>query len=227
MTTTSSSTSTTAIQDVIAATKSSTNALSATSAADIQDRFLTLLVTQLRNQDPLSPMDNAQITTQLSQISTVSGIDKLNDTVSTLAAALATSQSIASSSMIGRQVVAPGSTLALADKKSAGAIELAEAADQVTISVTGPAGDIVRRFELGPTAAGLKAFTWDGTTQDGRAAKDGSYTFKVEAVRAGKPVSATTHIVGTVTGVGVAGKDPSVIVNGATEVRFADVKRIQ
>jgi flagellar basal-body rod modification protein FlgD len=217
----------TAIQDVIAATKSATGPLAATSAADIQDRFLTLLVTQLKNQDPLSPMDNSQITTQLSQISTVSGIDKLNDTMSTLATALATSQSMASTSMIGRQVVTPGHDLTLADKKSAGAIELAEAADQVTVSIMGPAGDVVRRLELGPSAAGLQAFTWDGTAQDGRAAKDGAYTFKAEAVRAGKPVSAATHIVGTVTGIGVSGKDPTVIVNGATEVRFADVRRVQ
>jgi hypothetical protein len=79
----------TAIQDVIAATKNTTSPLAAASANDIQDRFLTLLVTQLKNQDPLSPMDNAQITTQLSQISTVSGIDKLNATMSSLASALA------------------------------------------------------------------------------------------------------------------------------------------
>jgi flagellar basal-body rod modification protein FlgD len=217
----------TAIQDVIAATKSATGPLAASSAADIQDRFLTLLVTQLKNQDPLSPMDNAQITTQLSQISTVSGIDKLNDTVSTLAAALATSQTMSSASMIGRQVVAPGHTLVLADKKSAGAIELAQAADQVTVSIMGPAGDVVRRLELGPSSAGLQAFTWDGTAQDGRAAKDGTYTFKAEAVHAGKPVSAATHMVGTVTGVGVSGKDPAVVVNGSTEVRFADVRRVQ
>jgi flagellar basal-body rod modification protein FlgD len=217
----------TAIQDVISATKSSTGPPAATSSADIQDRFLTLLVTQLRNQDPLSPMDNAQITTQLSQISTVSGIDKLNATMSSLAAALATSQSMASTSMIGRQVVAPGSTLTLADKHAGAALELAEAADQVTVTIMGPAGDVVRRLELGPSAAGMKAFTWEGNAQNGSAAKDGNYTFKVDAVRAGKAVGATTHIVGTVTGIGVSGQDPSVIVNGSTEVRFADVKRVQ
>lgn len=216
-----------AIQDVIAATKSSTNPFGATSAEDIQDRFLTLLVTQLKNQDPLSPMDNAQITTQLSQISTVSGIDKLNDSVSTLAAALATTQTLSSAAMIGREVVVPGSTLRLADKKSAGAIELAEPAEQVKVNILGPAGDVVRTLELGPGEAGLQAFSWDGTTQDGRAAKDGTYTFEVEAARAGKSVEATPHIVGTVTGVGASGKDPSLIVDKATEVRFADVKRVQ
>jgi len=217
----------TAIQDVINNTKSATGPLAATSSADIQDRFLTLLVTQLKNQDPLSPMDNAQITTQLSQISTVSGIDKLNQTMASLATALATSQSMASAALIGRQVVTPGHTLTLADKKSAGAIELAEKADQVTVSIIGPAGDVVRRLELGPSEPGLQAFTWDGTAQDGRPAKDGAYTFKAEAVRAGKPVSAATHLVGTVTGIGVSGKDPAVIVNGTTEVRFADVRRVQ
>lgn len=218
----------TAIQDVIAATRgNSTSALGASSASEIQDRFLTLLVTQLKNQDPLSPMDNSQITTQLSQISTVSGIDKLNDTMSSLAAAMAMSQSMSSAAMIGRQVVAPGATLTLADKRAAGAIELSEPADQVSLAIAGPAGDIVRRLELGPSQAGLQAFTWDGTAADGRAAKDGAYTYKVEAVRSGKPVSAATFSVGTVTGIGVSGKDPTVIVDSSAEVRFADVKRVQ
>lgn len=219
---------TTAIQDVIAATqRSGSSQLGATSASAIQDRFLTLLVTQLKNQDPLSPMDNAQITTQLSQISTVSGINKLNETMSSLATALAASQAMASASLIGRQIVTPGHTLTLADGKAAGVIELAEHADRVTVTIVGPAGDVVRRLELGPSEPGLKAFTWDGMAQDGRAAKDGQYTFRAEAMFAGKPVSAATHIVGTVTGIGVSGKDPAVIVDGATEVRFADVRRVQ
>ena len=218
----------TAIQDVISATRSSASPLAATSANDIQDRFLTLLVTQLKNQDPLSPMDNSQITTQLSQISTVSGIDKLNETVSGLATALAASQTMASASMIGRQVVAPGSNLKLADKQATtGAFELTGPADRVTVSITGPAGDIVRRIEIGPSTAGFKTFAWDGKADNGAAAKDGAYTFKVEAAQAGKSVVATSYTLGTVTGVGVSGKDPSVIVDGAAEVRFADIKRVQ
>jgi flagellar basal-body rod modification protein FlgD len=217
----------TAIQDVIAASRSSASPLAAASATQIQDRFLTLLVTQLKNQDPLSPMDNSQITTQLSQISTVSGIDKLNDTVSGLATALAASQTMASVSMIGRQIVSPGATLALADKRAAGAFELAGAADRVTVSVIGPAGDTVRKLELGAGTAGLKTFTWDGSAQDGRPAKDGTYTFKVEALQNGKAVGATSYTLGTVTGVGMSGKDASVIVDGAAEVRFADIKRVQ
>jgi len=218
---------TSAIQDVIAATRSSNSPLAATSATQIQDRFLTLLVTQLKNQDPLSPMDNSQITTQLSQISTVSGIDKLNETVAGLATALAASQTMAGVSMIGRQVVAPGSSLTLADKRAAGALELTDAADRVSISIVGPAGDTVRKLDLGPMSAGLKTFAWDGTAEDGRVAKDGAYTFKVDASLNGKAVGSTGYTLGTVTGIGVSGKDPSVIVNGVSEVRFADIRRIQ
>jgi len=217
----------TAIQDVINASRGSTGPLAATSATQIQDRFLTLLVTQLKNQDPLSPMDNAQITTQLSQISTVSGIDKLNDTVSSLAAALAASQTMSSATMLGRQVIAPGAKLTLADKRAAGAVELAEAADRVTLSIVGPAGNTVRRLELGPSGAGLQAFVWDGTAEDGAAAKDGAYTYRIEAVRDGKAVAAAPYTVGTVTGIGVSAKEPTLIVDGLSEVPLANVKRVQ
>jgi flagellar basal-body rod modification protein FlgD len=217
----------TAIQEALSASRTQSGPLAATSATQIQDRFLTLLVTQLKNQDPLRPMDNAQITTQLSQISTVSGIDKLNDTVSGLATALAASQTLSSAAMIGRQVLAAGSSLKLAEGRAAGALELAGEADRVRISIIGPAGNLVRRLDLGPTPAGLQAFGWDGTGDDGRKAKDGDYSFRIEAVRADKPVVATAYSLGAVTGIAVANKEPTVIVDGRSEVRFADIKRIQ
>ncbi len=220
-----------AIQDVISATRSSASPLAATSAANIQDRFLTLLVTQLKNQDPLSPMDNSQITTQLSQISTVSGIDKLNDTMSGLASALsaslAASQSMSNVTMIGREIMAPSAKLNLADGRATGAVQLAEAADKVTVQVVGAAGNVVGRFEIDRPGAGLNKFTWDGKGPDGRIAANGSYAFQVEATRQGKAIEATTYMTGKVTGVGVTGADSTLIVDGSGEVRFADVKRIQ
>ena len=217
----------TAISDALALSRSQSSPLAATSASQIQDRFLTLLVTQLKNQDPLRPMDNAQITTQLSQISTVSGIDKLNETLSGLATAMAANQTLASAAMIGRKVLAPGSALTFKDGQAAGAIELAEAADRVTLSVIGPAGNVVRRLEMGAAAAGLQGFSWDGTGDDGKTVKEGNYAYRIEATANGKPVNATAYQVATVTGIAVSGKEPTVIVNGLTEVRFADVKRIE
>lgn len=218
---------TNAIADALGASRTQAAPLAATNAAQIQDRFLTLLVTQLKNQDPLRPMDNAQITTQLSQISTVSGIDKLNATMAGLATAMAANQTMASAAMIGRKVLAPGSMLTVAEGRTAGAIELAEPAERVTVTVLGQAGNVVRRLELGASPAGMQAFAWDGTGDDGKTVADGNYSFRVDAQTNGRTVAATTYQVGTVTGIAVSGKEPTVIVNGLAEVRFADVKRIE
>lgn len=214
--------------DALSAPRTASGALGNTAkAAEIQDRFLTLLVTQLKNQDPLSPMDNSQLTTQLSQISTVSGIDKLNDTMNGLAQAMAMSQTMNSVSMIGREVVTSSSTLTLADKSASGALELSEAADRVAVTITAPAGNIVRRIDLGAMQPGLQQFSWDGKTDGGAAALDGAYGYKIEAMKNGKPISASTYSVGTVSGVGVSGADSTFILNGGKEVKFADVRRVQ
>src|SRR6202040_3830260 len=85
-------------------TGATTAAAPATDGPSIGDRFLTLLVTQLRNQDPLNPMDNAQMTSQLAQISTVTGINKLNDTLSSLSASLGSNQYLQAAGLVGHNV---------------------------------------------------------------------------------------------------------------------------
>src|SRR3989338_717076 len=80
----------------------------ASSAADTQDRFLKLLVTQMKNQDPLNPMDSAQVTSQMAQLSTVTGIDKLNATLQALSDSMIGNQSLQAASMIGHAVLVPG-----------------------------------------------------------------------------------------------------------------------
>ena len=75
----------------------------ATSSEDMNARFLTLLTTQLKNQDPLNPLDNAEVTSQLAQISTVSGIEKLNATLQTLLDGMSVSQTTLTANLVGRQ----------------------------------------------------------------------------------------------------------------------------
>src|SRR3972149_4887791 len=89
-------------------------------AGEAQDRFLKLLVTQLKNQDPLNPMDNAQITSQMAQISTVSGIEKLNTTLQAMMASSDVGQWLQATAMIGNGVLVPGSTLELQNGTAAG-----------------------------------------------------------------------------------------------------------
>ncbi|SDN41654.1 flagellar hook assembly protein FlgD [Polaromonas sp. JS666] len=156
------------------------------SAADSEQRFLKLLVTQLNNQDPLNPLDNAQLTSQLAQMSTVSGIEKLNGAVQSLLAQSGASQVLQSAALIGRTVLVPGKEAAVKggvpDKFG---IDIAGAADAVKVSVKNAAGEVVRTFDLGALPAGVKMVDWDGKSDTGAALPDGNYSLSVTA-KAGK-----------------------------------------
>ena len=177
---------------------SSTSSTATTSAEEQQTRFLKLLTTQLKNQDPLNPMDNAQMTSQLAQMSTVSGIEKLNTTLNSLVDSVGNSQSIQAASMIGKDVMATGTQLNLASGAAYGGINLSGAADQVTLHIKDSTGKEIQTEVLGAQKAGVLNFAWDGKTAAGTTAADGLYKFSVEAVQGGKSVSADTLQVGTV-----------------------------
>ncbi|HTP96731.1 MAG TPA: flagellar hook assembly protein FlgD [Burkholderiales bacterium] len=196
------------------------------SASDIENSFLTLLVTQLQNQDPLNPMDNSQLTTQLAQISTVSGIQQLNTTMNSLSSSFMAGQSVQAASMIGHTVLAAGSTLALTNGSATGAVNLAGAADNVTVTINGAAGNVVRTISLGAQAPGMVGFSWDGTTDNGGTAPDGSYRFQVQASSGGTQVGATTLAIGQVNSVNVGAQGLSVSVGGVGNVNLTDVKQI-
>lgn len=172
-----------------------------TTTADSQNRFLTLLVTQLKNQDPLSPMDSAQMTSQLAQISTVDGIEKLNRTLEALESSTRNSQTVQAAALMGRGVLVPGGSIGLSDGMSVAGVELALPADSVTISITDSAGLLVRTIELGSQDAGAHGFAWDGLTDTGVAAADGEYRFSVEAKLGTDIVNTTPLQFGVVSGV--------------------------
>jgi flagellar basal-body rod modification protein FlgD len=164
----------------------------------VQNRFLKLLVTQLKNQDPLNPLDNAAVTTQISQINTVTGIEKLNATLETLLNTYNEGQAMQAAGLIGKSVMVAGSKLALADGEAIGGVNLAGAADSVKLTILDAAGKVVQSQALGAREAGSFAFEWDGKTDAGSIAPAGNYTFKVDAVRGGEKVAAEALQIGTV-----------------------------
>ena len=172
-----------------ASTSGTSGAAQTTQAA--QDRFMTLLVTQMKNQDPLNPLDNAQLTSQLAQLSTVTGIDKLNSTVQALMASTQSGQSLQAAGLIGRAVLVPGNAATLTDGKALFGVELAEPVDALELTITDAAGRTVRTLNLGPQAAGAKALSWDGSTSTGGPATDGRYQLQFSAQRGGQSVSVT------------------------------------
>lgn len=169
-------------ENTAATSASGSSSLTGSKASDLQGSFLTLLVAQLKNQDPTNPMQNNELTTQLAQISTVSGIEKLNTTLGSISGQIDNSQSLQASSLIGHGVMIPGTTV-LAGKETTTpfGVELQQAADKVTATITDKTGAVVRTIDIGELKAGVHTFSWDGTLADGTAAPDGSYNVAISA----------------------------------------------
>lgn len=192
----------------------------------IQDRFLMLLTTQLRNQDPLNPLDNAQMTSQLAQINTISGIEKMNATLGKMLDFYNAGQGMQAAGLIGKYVLVPGNNLSLANGQAAGGVLLKEAADQVTVSVLDSAGAVVQTQQLGAHDAGNLAFNWDGKKADGTQMPAGNYRFSVSAVRGDSKVESTALQVGMVNAVTRSGSNFLLDLGQAGQVGFADVQQI-
>jgi len=145
--------------------------------AGSEDRFLKLLVAQMQNQDPMNPLDNAQVTSQMAQINTVSGIDKLNKTVAGLNSQLVQLQALQGVTLVGRDVTVAGDRLSVADGAGVGGFDLNAAADSVKVDILNAAGRLVTTLDLGAQGSGRHAFEWPaGEVLDG----DG-YRFRVAA----------------------------------------------
>ncbi|MBL0038838.1 MAG: flagellar hook assembly protein FlgD [Nitrosomonadales bacterium] len=206
--------------------KSNSASKTETNAPDTEDRFLKLLVTQMKNQDPLNPMDNAQVTSQMAQLSTVTGIDKLNATLQALSDSMSIVQSLSATSMIGHGVLIPGSAITLKDGKAIGGIELTQPADSVKVLIQDAAGNTVSTLQMGPQKAGVTALAWDGQTDAGTPAINGTYKFSVEALRAGDKVEANALTFGMVNAVTPGVNGATLDVGSAGSVAMSAVKQI-
>ncbi|MBA4141797.1 MAG: flagellar hook assembly protein FlgD [Nitrosospira sp.] len=193
---------------------------------DQQDRFLQLLVTQMKNQDPLNPLDNAQVTSQLAQISTVNGIEKLNATIQAMANSFTAGQSLQAASMIGKDVLVPGSTLQFSGGSGRFGIDVGQAADQVEVTIRNTAGAALRVLNLGAQAAGSQILEWDGKTSDGAQVADGSYSVSVSAMRGDEKIDAQTLTRATVQGVSQDNQGVRLNVGTLGTVGLADIRQI-
>lgn len=205
---------------------SSGTAKNTSTAADTQDRFLKLLVTQMKNQDPLNPMDNAQVTSQMAQLSTVTGIDKLNATLQALSDSMTSSQSLQAASMIGHGVLVPGQGIDLAKGSGYGGVELAQSVDKVEIAIKDKAGVLVRNMQLGAQPVGLVNWQWDGRNDSGVSVAEGSYTFTVSAAQAGVKVDATALQYGLVNSVTQNKQGVALSVGQLEGIALSQVKQI-
>lgn len=195
-------------------------------AKEAQDRFMTLLVTQMRNQDPLNPLDNAQVTSQLAQLSTVTGIDKLNDTVAAMSANFLSSQNLQAASMIGHGVVIPGNSLELKDGGSVLGFELPQSSDTLKVEIKDSSGITVKTINSSGADAGFNSVAWDGKNDAGESMPNGDYSFAVSATSGDKALDVTTLSFGLVSSIAFGAQGAKLTVGNWGEVNMSVVRQI-
>lgn len=196
------------------------------SAAELSDRFLKLLVTQLKNQDPMNPMENAELTSQLAQMSTVEGVNKLNASMDGLVSQMRATQALQGASLIGRQVLAEANRLNLGEAGAAGGVDLAGTVDTLKIDILNASGSVVRSLDLGAQPAGMARFYWDGQDAAGNDLAAGAYTYQITASAAGKSVEATGYGLAEVLSVALADDGIDVELTGLGSLGMDKIKQI-
>ena len=204
---------------------SSANTIDAQTIAGNFDTFLSLLTTQLKNQNPLDPLDTNQFTQQLVEFSGVEQQLKTNDFLSSLVQANANTTNSNAVNYIGKTVTASGVRSELTNNKAQWNFSMADAAN-VTVSIKDANGNTVYT-EQGAMQAGSGTFTWDGKDNQGNTKPAGTYSISMQAVTGeGKTINVSTETTGTVTGVDFTGSEPVLLVgnsrlnlSGVTSVR--------
>ncbi len=196
----------------------------AADATITSDRFLKLLVAQMKNQDPLNPMDNAQVTSQMAQINTVTGIDKLNSTVAGLSAQFMQMQAMQGASLVGHDVIVPGNKLDI-DATTAtgqGGFEIQTPADAVKVEILAPSGAVVQTLNLGAQGAGMHSFDWPA----GTATDSSGLTFRVSATTGGVAIASTALMRDRVDAVTTNGNSFNLELEKSGSTPYASVKAL-
>lgn len=204
----------------------STSTTSPSAAKDMEDRFMTLFLAQLQNQDPLNPMENAEMTSQLAQMNMVSGLENLNKTMQTLLGSYNESLSLQAANLIGKNVLAPGNNMVLTENGALAGIYLEGPADKIEVVISRPDGSEVARQDLGQMDAGSYAFVWDGKGANGEMLPEGNYRITVAASLGGGMVNTTALQAGMVSALS-RGKDGFMLeVAGLGDVSIDAVKQV-
>jgi len=214
-----------AVSGVGSSSSSSSTVIDRTTIANNFDTFLQLLTTQLKNQNPLDPLDTNQFTQQLVEFSGVEQQLKTNDFLSSLVQANANTTNSNAVGYIGKTVTASGVRSELVNNKAQWNFTIADAAN-VTVDIKDANGNTVYT-EQGAMQAGSGTFTWDGKDNQGNTQPAGTYSISMQAVTGeGKSINVSTETTGTVTGVDFTGSEPVLLV-GNTRLNLSGVTSVR
>lgn len=193
------------------------------------DSFLTLMTAQLKNQDPLKPLEGTEFISQLATFGTVSGVQQMGTSLETLAASLRSTQTLNGSTMIGRDVMVSAQSFDhTAGGTVSGQIDVPSGTTSLQLRITDSTGAVVREIQL-ETAEGTRNFTWDGLSSDGTPAESDSYDIEAVATVRGETGSLEVLMSGRVSSVSIDPTGTNLTLNTPTlgPVSMANVRRVQ
>lgn len=195
-----------------------------------QSEFLTLFTTQLKNQDPTDPVKNEAFVAQLAQFSQLEATTAMKTSMNSLVSSMSNDRMLGAASLMGKQVAVPDGPVQVTDTTvSQGTINLPAGADGIQLQVLNDKGILVRTQIMGAQAPGDVTLAWDGMTDGGTAAANGTYRYVATVNSKGTMSKPTVNTYATVTGVSSAGTSDGAMlleVAGGKTVNLADVKRI-
>lgn len=195
-----------------------------------QTQFLTLFTTQLKNQNPLDPVKNEAFVAQLAQFSQLEATTSMKTSMQNLVSSLANDRLLGATSLIGKTVAVPDGPVTVTDSTvSQGVINLPTGADGIKLQVYNDKGILVRTQIIGAQPVGDYTIAWDGMTDGGTAAPNGTYRYVANVNSNGNLTKPTVNTYAAVTGVTSAGTADGAMlleVAGGKTVNLADVKRV-
>ena len=195
-----------------------------TSSADLSKNFLKMLTVQLQNQDPMNPMDNAAMTSQLAALNQVDGINKLNTSVSALVAQMQSANFMNLSSTVGKTALAQGSQVYFSGNAVSMAAKLDAPAASLKAVIRDSDSQIVNQFDFGPTPSGMTDFIWDGGNDSGMHVASGVYTLELIATdEQGKTTTPTAYVGSLVASIGQEGSDMKVGLSDGRNILTTDI----
>jgi flagellar basal-body rod modification protein FlgD len=220
------------LQGISGISTAQTTTASSTAASKVdalgRDHFLTLFLAQLKNQDPLNPMESQEFSAQLAQFSSLEQLFNVNENLDSILTTQADSSRLQALDFIGKEIVAEGDALYLEQGKIVtGQFDLEAAAAECTVKIVDEDGIALRTIPMGYLNAGSHSFQWDGRDSAGNAMESGVYTYEIVALSgSGSPVRSSTWVMGTVTGVNLEGTGVKLYV-GDIPVAVSEVKNIR
>jgi flagellar basal-body rod modification protein FlgD len=195
-----------------------------------QQDFLKLMVTQLRNQDPFSPMENGEFLAQIAQFTTATGVQEMQQSFNRFSQTIATEQALQAAGLVGREVLVESPVGNLpSDGSLTGSLQLPVRLDNCKVAIYSESGELVREIALGQQEAGEAPFSWDGKDGQGRQLPPGRYLIAASTQVEGEEIAIATYTSAQVQSVtlGTGGNPPTLSLAGLGEISLSSVHRIR